>query len=133
MKFVLVVFNCKMEFPNDILALIRAYSKPLTNPKWRQSKPIISTYKLYELSRKKVSNSWKFTRYDTLLDNIKKTDWYFNYITIQDFGLDIYYRIYLDHYGVDAPIWSLLVQIDGLEKAANNHRYMYGSIWGVYR
>ena len=33
--------------PCRALLLIREYSRPLTRPDWRQSKPIISTYHLY--------------------------------------------------------------------------------------
>ena len=33
--------------PNRALLLINEYSKPLTRPDWRKSKPLITTYLLY--------------------------------------------------------------------------------------
>ena len=65
------MFFYKMELPSDVFALIRDYSLPITRPNWRQSKPILSTYQLYLIAKKKIENSWRFTRYDALLDNIE--------------------------------------------------------------
>jgi hypothetical protein len=77
-----------MELPDDVLALIREYSKPLTRPNWRQSIPILSTYQLFLVTIKKIEDSWQFTHYNVLLANIKETDWYWSYATLQDFGLN---------------------------------------------
>jgi hypothetical protein len=75
-----------MELPDDVLATIREYSKPMTRPNWRESKPIITTYKLYLVAKYKLK--WPATtHYDLLLSNIRETEWYDSYITIQDGGL----------------------------------------------
>ena len=33
--------------PTHVLLLIREYSKPMTRPDWRQSKPLINPYRLF--------------------------------------------------------------------------------------
>ena len=33
--------------PSHALVLIREYSKPITRPDWRDSKPLITRYQLY--------------------------------------------------------------------------------------
>ena len=120
-----------MELPDDVVALIREYSRPRTRPNWRQSKPILSTYKLYLIAQYKFDNSWQVAHYDALLDTIKTTDWYWSYRNIQDFGLDIYFRRHYYYYGVDTTI-EQLNQIDGLSAAIRNHEHMYGSMY-VFR
>ena len=122
------MFFYKMELPSDVLALIRDYSLPITRPNWRQSKPILSTYQLYLIAKKKIENSWRFTRYDALLDNIKKTDWYWSYTNLRDFGLDIYYRLYTDYYGVDTTIQHIQ-HVDGLSDALRNYQSIYGHMY----
>jgi hypothetical protein len=37
--------------PSRALQIISEYSKPMTRPDWRQSKPIITTYYLYLKTR----------------------------------------------------------------------------------
>ena len=43
--------------PKNALLLIKEYSKPLTRADWRNSKPIVTTYKLYTLFRNSSKNS----------------------------------------------------------------------------
>lgn len=120
-----------MELPDDVLALIRAFSKPLTRPNWRQSKPIISTYQLFLVTIKKIKkieDSWQFTRYDDLYTNIKGTDWYWSYTNLRDFGLNIYFRHHQYYYG-EATTIQHLNRVDGLDDAILQHKYLYGSMY----
>ena len=50
----------------------------MTRPDWRKSKPIISTYRLYTICRKR-----KKILYRTILHNIYNTDWYYVYYYIR--------------------------------------------------
>lgn len=59
--------------PFRAVSLIREYSKPLTRPDWRQSKPIITTYRLYLVVIQNYSDL-----YYNLLTNI----WLIFYILI---------------------------------------------------
>lgn len=62
-----------MPLPFRAVSLIREYSKPLTRPDWRQSKPIITTYRLYLVVIQNYSDL-----YYNLLTNI----WLIFYILI---------------------------------------------------
>lgn len=68
--------------PSKIIRLISEYSKPLTRPDWRKSKPIITTYKMYNMvfgdTRPIIFN---------LCMNIIETDWYYIYMTVHYSGL----------------------------------------------
>jgi hypothetical protein len=108
-----------MNLPPELVRLISEYSKPCTRPNWRQSKPIISTYKMYLLS-KKIKKTSTYTYYDSLLDNIKDTDWFYAYKTISDYGLFIYYQWYFNKYGVHESIPNVL-EVDGLREAIMNN------------
>ena len=61
--------------PSCALRLIREYSKPMTRPDWRNSKPLTTTYQLYNntLIRNGLLMAY-------LLMNIVETDWYYLYI-----------------------------------------------------
>ncbi len=61
--------------PSNALSLIREYSKPMTRPDWRNSKPLTTTYQLYNntLIRDGLLMAY-------LLMNIVETDWYYLYI-----------------------------------------------------
>ena len=67
--------------PSNVLQLISEYSKPVTRPNWRNSKPIVSVYELYL----GVYTSWDEDDLHYLIyRNIQKTYWY-----------DIYWHIKL--------------------------------------
>ena len=127
-----------MELPDDVIALIRDYSLPITRPNWRQSKPILSTYQLYLVAKKKIDESILRTRYNThynkhyeaLLTNIKGTDWYYSYRIIKNFGLNVYYHRYFTQYGVVTNLYRVK-QIDGLYEAYLKYNLLY-SIYPVY-
>jgi hypothetical protein len=111
-----------MELPDDVLAIIREYSKPRTRPNWREAKPIITTYKLYLVAKYKLN--WpNTTHYDLLLANIRETEWYDSYITIQDGGLQAYYRNYYKKYGVKAP---RINYVDGYYQALDISNQFWG-------
>jgi hypothetical protein len=68
--------------PCRALLLIHDYSRPLTRPDWRHSKPIITTFELYLLSL----IGYKYN----ILSNIKNTDWYEMYHFIKHNGIRNY-------------------------------------------
>ena len=88
-----------MSLPSRVLRLIREYSLPITRADWRKSKPIISTYRLYTIIRKRRRNTFRPINV-MLLNNIENTDWYFTCKYIQTYGLDNYYDEYFRQYGI---------------------------------
>ena len=78
--------------PSRALLLISEYSKPLTRPDWRQSKPIITTYRLYLVVIQNYSNL-----YYNLLTNIWLTDWYILYTYIKNYGIDNHNILHIDN------------------------------------
>jgi hypothetical protein len=104
--------------PSRALQIIREYSKPLTRPDWRQSKPIITTFQLYahilmkNLDYSDLSSSNIHLR---ILRQIKETDWYSAYAYIKCYGLNEYL------YGLDTNE-SSYHHADGIEYAIKFHR-----------
>ena len=98
--------------PSRALLLIRDYSRPMTRPDWRKSKPIITIYRLY-LHVKQVININNYTRYNTLYHNvlyrINGTEWYSAYYYINCYGLNCYNNAF--KYNV------LKLDVDGLQDA----------------
>jgi hypothetical protein len=93
--------------PVRAISLISEYSKPLTRTDWRQSKPIISSYKLYISAHFKC----KYTQLMfNLLLNIIETDWYYLYMNVNYNGLN----------NVCIHIDSLM-KIDGIKEALINY------------
>jgi hypothetical protein len=91
--------------PNKAIKLIREYSKPLTRPNWRGSKPIISPYKLY------MASHFKYTPLMfNLLLNVVETEWYYLYMNVNYNGLNNVFKRY------DIKLESLLL-IDGIKEA----------------
>ena len=86
--------------PYRALTLISEYSKPMTRPDWRKSKPIITTYRLYLSVINNYSNLCYY-----ILSNIWLTDWYELYTYIKAYGFDNYY-----YYNKNNNI----LQIDGI-------------------
>jgi hypothetical protein len=79
--------------PNRALTLIHDYSKPLTKPDWRGSKPIISIYRLYLYIRSKnldYSDQSSSDIHLRILWQIQDTDWYFAYGYVKYYGLNRY-------------------------------------------
>ena len=77
------------KLPSRALVLIREYSRPMTRPDWRDSKPIISTYRLYlQVKNIKLANTISMGRlYQNIFYNISNTEWYFVYVYITYHGV----------------------------------------------
>jgi hypothetical protein len=58
--------------PSRALSLIREYSKPLTRTDWRQSKPLTTTYQMYNNTLVRDGLLMAY-----LLMNIIDTEWYY--------------------------------------------------------
>lgn len=112
--------------PSRSLALISEYSKPLTRPDWRTIRRL-TIHMLY----KEVNNmycDWANLTKKLLLiilNNIKKTEWYFMYDTIRNNGLDIYYVMYFYKYGVNYDRTINVRNIDGMKIAIQYHLNMF--------
>ncbi len=66
--------------PVRALQFIREYSKPVTRPDWRHSKPIISTCELYSIYYIIFNN---IDLQEIIIKNIYDTEWYDIYLTIK--------------------------------------------------
>lgn len=64
--------------PIHAVHLISEYSKPLTRPNWRQSKPLTTAYQLYNNTL--IRDGLLMAR---LLLNIIDTEWYYLCMTIK--------------------------------------------------
>uniref|UniRef100_A0A6C0JIC6 Uncharacterized protein n=1 Tax=viral metagenome TaxID=1070528 RepID=A0A6C0JIC6_9ZZZZ len=111
--------------PHNVLHMIKEYSRPLTKPNWRRSKPIISTYQLYLRCRLNIQSRFKL--HCIIINNIYKTDWFYMYIFIKDKGIYryCYYNNICD---------STIVNIDGIKEAVylyngNNLFYEYRCVY----
>ena len=113
--------------PSRSLALISEYSKPLTRPEWRKSKPIISIHMLYQ----ELIHMYKVRAYVKkatvikrliimILINIENTEWFWMYDTIRNNGLDGYYAMYFHEYGVNYDNTNIH-NIDGIQFAIQYH------------
>ena len=103
--------------PCRALCLIHEYSRPMTRPDWRQSKPIITTYKLYCEYRRREMVCGK-QKIIILLNNIEHTDWFWIYNIIQLFGLERFYIKYFKKYGYEANVEN----IDGVTHAIKKYK-----------
>jgi hypothetical protein len=86
--------------PNRVLLLINEYSRPMTKPDWRKSKPIITTFRLYLhvkyiLFTPVISPTKRL--HSMMLNNIGDTEWYNVYVYIRYHGLKTYLREYSDY------------------------------------
>lgn len=114
--------------PPRALQIIREYSRPTTRADWRQSKPIITTYKLYHVFRRREMKSVPIRKIILrLLENIENTQWYYTYKTIRNYGLNRYYIKYALDNGIDSPN---VFELDGIKNA--NNIYNYCSKYGVW-
>ena len=114
--------------PTRALLLINEYSKPMTRPDWRTSKPIITTYRLY-LHVKRVIDINNYTRYNSLYHNvlyrINCTEWYFAYYYINCYGLSRYNNDF------NYNVLKLDINVDGLQDALTQfttHDTLFNSI-----
>ena len=69
----------KMSLPSRVLLLISEYSKPMTRPDWRQSKPLINPYRLFlhgdkpqrNKKGKYVFRAYRYRLFMRFFDNMK--------------------------------------------------------------
>ena len=97
--------------PLRVLHIIKEYSRPLTKPDWRKSKPIITTYRLYLQIL-----IYRFKYYNLsciILNNIQQTDWYDMYAFIKIKGINSYYK------RDDKVYSSKILHIDGIQDAVD--------------
>ena len=108
--------------PSLAIKLISDYSKPVTRPDWRNSKPIITTYQMY--LKLKYLIDIDFTGENLLhyrlLCRIIKTEWYYVYTYILKYGLTSFKR---------SCISKHVLKMDGIDDAecqhyTNNDRYI---------
>jgi hypothetical protein len=87
--------------PYHALRLIREYSKPMTRPDWRKSKPIITSFYIYKM----VQSTPEFLTplIYGLYMNIMQTEWYGLFIYVRMYGLN----------GMD----DYLMKINGIDDA----------------
>ena len=99
------------------------YSLPMTSPDWRQSKPIISTYHLYHIIKKRKLNTYKPIYY-MILNNIEDTDWYYTCNYIQKYGLNNYYDEYFRQYCVNSNVHNVCA-IEGVMDAIHTFNWLH--------
>ena len=106
--------------PNRALLLISGYSKPMTRPDWRQSKPVVSTYMLlvYSCPFTFPLKPRFYNLYHIILKNIMNTEWYNLYNNIQYFGMRA------TSINIKIPIQELK-QIHGLNEAERHYNNRY--------
>ena len=92
--------------PSRAIKLISEYSKPVTRPDWRKSKPLATQYNIFRFAMSRNFKCSKLRFHTFCL--ISKTDWYHIFIFVKQFGLGQYYY----HYG-----WKDILDIDGIKEA----------------
>jgi hypothetical protein len=94
--------------PCRALSLIREYSKPLTRPDWRKSKPIVTTFYLYNM----VQTTPTFLKplIYNLYMNVSQTRWFELYACIRFNGLSNVFQ----RYDINP---ETLMKIDGMQDA----------------
>jgi hypothetical protein len=113
-----------MSLPSRALDLIHDYSRPLTRPEWRKSKPIITTYKLYCVFRRRERFGKLKMKNIILLENIEHTNWYWTYKIIQNYGIERYYQKHFFEFGAEYEPINVLA-MDGVSEAIRKHRFYY--------
>ena len=112
-----------LKLPYRATKLINEYSKPLTRHDWRQSKPIITTFRLYLQVQYLLNIDFipaQHLLHHIILCNVVDTDWYYLYYYICQYGLSSYTKKSLD---------ADKLTMDGIEDAVycyENGDYTYG-------
>jgi hypothetical protein len=100
--------------PSRALQIIHDFSKPVTRPDWRQSKPIITTYQMY-LKLKyliDIDCTGENLLHYRLLCRIIKTEWYYAYTYILKYGLTSFKK---------SCISKHILKMDGIDDAECQH------------
>jgi hypothetical protein len=104
--------------PSRALQIIHDFSKPVTRPDWRNSKPIITTYKLYLFILKHDIDYADLSSpdiYRRILWQISDTDWYHAYGYIRFYGLNAYIEI------MKGEEFYNMLSADGIKEAERIH------------
>jgi hypothetical protein len=76
-----------MQLPDDVLILIREYSKPLTRPDWRTLRPLSSRLLYHELYTILCNSSIPCKVYKRVFNNLINTQWGETYLYIRMWGI----------------------------------------------
>ena len=102
--------------PSRALQIIRDYSRPMTRPDWRKSKPLITIFRLYLLIKYVMYTpiiSPTKRLHSMILYNISETEWYYAYVYIKCYGLCTFLHVYTND--------NILNQ-DGIQDAIHHYR-----------
>jgi hypothetical protein len=113
------------ELPFRALQIINEYSQPLTRANWRNSKPIISQYKLYLYVLNKNKLNYANTDLEEglfvrVLYHINDTEWYRAFEYIRFYGLSRY----IERMELDGEDHNML-EADGIKDAMYYHTVCY--------
>lgn len=103
--------------PCRAVKIIREYSRPMTRPDWRKSKPPITIFRLYLLIKYIMYTpiiSPTKRLHSMILYNICETDWYYVYVYIKFYGLRTYLHEHKDY---------TMLKADGIQDAIYHYRY----------
>ena len=103
--------------PYRALQIIREYSRPITRPDWRKSKPLITIFRLYLLIKYVMYTpiiSPTKRLHSMILYNISETEWYYAYVYIKFYGLHTYLHEHKDY---------TMLKADGIQDAIYHFRY----------
>lgn len=100
--------------PSHAIKLISDYSKPVTRPHWRHSKPIITTYQMYLKFKYLFDNDFTGEEllYYRVLCKIIHTEWYYAYSYVLKYGLSVYTKYYIS---------KNVLKMDGIDDADYQH------------
>ncbi len=104
-----------MQLPDDVLSIIREYSKPMTRPDWRTLKPL-SGHLLY-INLNYLRFKYTNPLYRRLFKQLIRTPWGETYLYIQIRGI----QAASEHFGI--PVHELY-KISGILHAQKY--YLYG-------
>lgn len=112
--------------PSRALQIIHEYSRPFTRSNWRNSKPIISQYKLYlyVLNKNKLNyanTNWDDGLFVRVLYHIHDTEWYRAFEYIRFYGL----TRYIERMEIDGEDHSTILEADGIKDAMYYHTVCY--------
>jgi hypothetical protein len=112
--------------PSRALQIINEYSQPLTRPNWRNSKPIISQYKLYVYVLNKNKLNYANSNLEEgllvrVLYHIHDTEWYRAFEYIRFYGLSRY----IERMELDGEDHSNMLEVDGIKDAMYYHTVYY--------
>ena len=106
-----------MQLPDDVLSIIREYSKPLTRPNWRTLRPLSSRLFYHELYTILCNSSIPFGVYKRVFTNVLQSQWGETYLYIRLWGISeasIHFKTTID----------ALYKLRDMEYAQHYYEYM---------